>query len=65
MLITDNRKICLLLSIIFGIVGWYSTILYTTKKFLPIPDKKQYLGLILSIFLSCIYWMRTCYTIKL
>ena len=48
-----------------GIISWYNLILFTNTEYLPIPTNQQYIGLIIAITLSILYWLRQCYTIKL
>ena len=64
-ILNKNRYIALIITIFLGIVGWYNLILFTSKKYLPIPDSNQYNGLCIVIVLSILYWLRNCYTIKI
>ena len=49
-----NRYLSLVIMIIGGILGWYSTILMTNEvaENLPIPDKNQLIGVSIGIVLS-------------
>lgn len=62
-----NRYLSLVIMIIGGILGWYSTILMTNEVAdnLPIPDKNQLIGVSIGIVLSFLYWLKKCYTIQI
>ena len=62
-----NRYLSLVIMIIGGILGWYSTILMTNEvvENLPIPDKNQLIGVSIGIVLSFLYWLKKCYTIQI
>ena len=62
-----NRYIALIIMIIGGILGWYSTILMTNEytEELPIPDSNQIFAIFIGIILSTIYWLKQCYNIKI
>ena len=63
----NNRYIALLIMIIGGILGWYSTILMTNEVSveLPKPDSNQILAIIIGIILSMLYWLKQCYNIQI
>ena len=63
--INSNRYICLFLCIFIGILTWYNLILFTSDEFLPIPNMNQYKGLLITIIMSILFWIRQIYTIKL
>lgn len=61
-----NRYIALVSMFIVSILIWYNTILLTNdydNKKLPIPTITQYLGLILGIGITFLYWLKQCMTI--
>ena len=62
-----NRYLSLVIMIIGGILGWYSTILMTNEvaENLPIPDKNQLIGVSIGIVFSFLYWLKKCYTIQI
>ncbi len=62
-----NRYIALIIMIIGGILGWYSTILLTNEyeEQLPTPDENQIFALVFGILLSSLYWLKKCYNIKM
>jgi len=62
-----NRYIALIIMIIGGMLGWYSTILMTNKVSdeLPEPDSNQMCAVIIGIILSTIYWLKQCYNIQI
>ena len=63
----NNRYIALLIMIIGGILGWYSTILMTNKfnNELPYPDYNQICAVFIGIILSILYWFKQCYNIQI
>ena len=65
--VNKNRYLSLVIMIIGGILGWYSTILMTNEvvENLPIPDKNQLIGVSIGIVLSFLYWLKKCYTIQI
>ncbi len=65
--VNKNRYFSLVIMIIGGILGWYSTILMTNEVTdnLPIPDKNQLVGVSIGIVLSILYWLKKCYTIQI
>ena len=65
--VNKNRYLSLVIMIIGGILGWYSTILMTNEVAdnLPIPDKNQLIGVSIGIVLSFLYWLKKCYTIQI
>jgi hypothetical protein len=62
-----NRYIALVIMIIGGILGWYSTILMTNESTddLPKPDSNQIFAIFIGIILSILYWLKKCYNIKI
>jgi uncharacterized membrane-anchored protein len=62
-----NRYIALVIMIIGGILGWYSTILMTNEisDKLPEPDSNQIFAVIIGIILSMLYWLKQCYNIQI
>ena len=62
-----NRYIALIIMIIGGILGWYSTILMTNKieDNLPRPDENQLFAVLIGIGLSILYWLKQCYNIQI
>ncbi len=62
-----NRYFALVIMIISGILGWYSTILMTNniECKLPIPDNNQIIGVVIGILISIFYWINRCYTIQI
>ena len=65
--VNKNRYLSLVIMIIGGILGWYSTILMTNEvsENLPIPDKNQLIGVSIGIVLNFLYWLKKCYTIQI
>ena len=62
----NNRKLALILMSFAGILGWYSTILLTSKNnTYPNPSKSQIYGLYFGLVVSILYWFKQCYSIKL
>ena len=62
-----NRYLALVCYVIGGILGWYSTILFTNnyEENLPTPDENQLFALFFGILLSALYWFKKCYNIKM
>tara|TARA_B100001142_G_C14318627_1_gene649518 strand:+ start:1515 stop:1751 length:237 start_codon:yes stop_codon:yes gene_type:complete len=62
-----NRYIALVIMIISGMLGWYSTILLTNEyeEKLPTPDENQLFALVFGILLSFLYWFKQCYNIRI
>ena len=63
----NNRYIALLIMIIGGILGWYSTILMTNEfnNEFPLPDSNQICAVFIGIILSILYWFKQCYNIQI
>tara|TARA_X000000950_G_C13917778_1_gene661852 strand:+ start:4582 stop:4803 length:222 start_codon:yes stop_codon:yes gene_type:complete len=61
-----NRSFALVLALISGVFGWYSTILFTNpfdSNKLPNPSKNQLYGLLFGIFIGLCIWFKKCLTI--
>lgn len=59
-----HRYIALLLFVIAACVVWYGIVLMTNPYDEPaIPDRNQWIGLIIAIFVALITWLGRAFTI--
>ena len=69
MQLNNNHWASLIFTIIAWIAGWYGLVLvtadYATQAIFPLhPTKDQFYGLIFSVFIAILVWLKNIYAVQ-
>ena len=59
-----HRILALMLLLVGAVIWWYALVLLTNPEHeTPWPDRNQWIGLLIAVFISAVGWVSKCFTI--